>query len=272
MWRYIKEAFWIRPPIPSLGNVPVNVIAVAGLAILGFANPGFWLLGLGLEAAFLFGMATTRRFQKYVDAGYHRAVKSRAEDMREDLVRQLEPDARRRLSGLEKKVSQVLDVYLRAHEGEHSFRDSTEGLRQLQWSYLKLLIGQQFLNSHQRQVDEQKLTKRIAALEKELEDPEMAQSVRGSKTATLGLLMRRLENISRREQNLRIMESNLTRIEAQVDLALEEAQLDRIPQDASFSIDLAGYLIDGTFFGESAETIAALDEAYGQRDKVTQTD
>ena len=67
MFRYLSAAFVARPRIPGLGQVPVNLIGLAGAGILGLANPAFWFLGLGLEVAYLFGLASNRRFRDIVD-------------------------------------------------------------------------------------------------------------------------------------------------------------------------------------------------------------
>lgn len=91
MFRYLSAAFFVRPHIPGLGRMPVNVLAVASLGILGFGNPGFWLLGLGLEAAFLTALATHPRFQRLVRA----ESESRGEVDAAPSGRRLPPSSRR---------------------------------------------------------------------------------------------------------------------------------------------------------------------------------
>src|SRR5260370_35814809 len=93
MLDYLKAAFWIAVPIPGLGRLPVNVLLVAGCAILGFANPGFWLLGAGAEAALLAVLATNPRFQRAVDARRLSAAAGRAGLPRQGFVRRAGPPA-----------------------------------------------------------------------------------------------------------------------------------------------------------------------------------
>lgn len=69
MWCYVKAAFWASPDLPSLGRFPINAAVLVGLVILGFGQAGFWLLAVGLEAAYLVMMATNPRFQRLVEAG-----------------------------------------------------------------------------------------------------------------------------------------------------------------------------------------------------------
>ena len=68
MFRYLSAAFTARPRVPGLGEMPVNLLALAGFGIVGLASPAFWFLGLGLEAAYLFGLASNSRFREIVDA------------------------------------------------------------------------------------------------------------------------------------------------------------------------------------------------------------
>ena len=65
-WDFVREAFNARPPIPGLGGVPLNWMALAGFGTLGLLNPGFWLIGAGLEVGFLFLLAQNPRFRNYV--------------------------------------------------------------------------------------------------------------------------------------------------------------------------------------------------------------
>src|ERR1700682_2283874 len=97
MFRYLRAAFLASPEIAGLGKLPVNLVGLLGAGILGVAFPWVWPLGLALETVFLFGLATNRRFQKYVDA--HQAQADRQEGtVSADLM------AQRLLSGLPDQV------------------------------------------------------------------------------------------------------------------------------------------------------------------------
>src|SRR5262245_16204019 len=89
MLRYLKAAFLARPTIAGLGEVPVNLLAVAGVAILGFGCPGFWFLGLVLEAAFVFGLPSQPRFQQWVDAQEAKQQRQSSASGADDAVRRL---------------------------------------------------------------------------------------------------------------------------------------------------------------------------------------
>jgi hypothetical protein len=62
---YMRAAFSARP----FGMfVAPNWVGVASFALLGLVNPGFWVLGGGLELGYLAVLSTNRRFQRTVDA------------------------------------------------------------------------------------------------------------------------------------------------------------------------------------------------------------
>ena len=63
---YVAAAFNARP----LGMfVAPNWIGLGAFGLLGIVNPGFWVLGAGLELGYLMVLATNPRFQRVVAAG-----------------------------------------------------------------------------------------------------------------------------------------------------------------------------------------------------------
>ena len=61
--KYVTAAFNARP----FGMfVAPNWIGLAAFGLLGMTNPGFWVLGAGLELGYLFLLATNERFQRTV--------------------------------------------------------------------------------------------------------------------------------------------------------------------------------------------------------------
>ena len=65
IWSYLKAAFNARP----FGMfVAPNWVGVAAFGLLGLTNPGFWLIGAGVELTYLFSLATNGRFQRAINA------------------------------------------------------------------------------------------------------------------------------------------------------------------------------------------------------------
>ena len=265
MWRYLKSAFLVSVDVPALGRIPVNVLGVAAFGILGFAQPAFWLLGLAIEATVLPSLAFNPRFQKVVQAEQVQLSESDAEQKRRALVNVLEPQTKQRLSKLIDRCNQVIDVY-RSQQAEGFVLDSNmQALTSLQWVYLKLLVARHHLLNPLNGETQQTLGEKIKELEDDLRNGEETESLRQSKTATLGILKKRLTTMARKKQTLAEIESDLTRIDNQIDLILENATVEGKPQTISADIELASDLLGGAVFGEDESAITDLEQTYNRQ-------
>src|SRR5215510_11441647 len=111
MFRYLKAAFFLRPRVPGLGGLPLNLMAVTAFGIAGFAHPAFWLLGLGLEASYLFVLSTHQRFHRIVDGATELKLQEEANQYRGLLIGRLSTGARKRLTTLEDKYARIKKLY-----------------------------------------------------------------------------------------------------------------------------------------------------------------
>ena len=68
-----------------------------------------------------------------------------------------------------------------------------------------------------------------------------------------------------KQQTLAEIESDLTRIDNQVDLILENATMQGKPQTISADIELASDLLGGSVFGEDESAISQLEQTYGKQ-------
>ena len=264
MWRYLKSAFLVSVDVPSLGRIPVNALGAAAFAILGFAQPAFWFLGLAIEAAVIPALAFNPRFQKVVEAQSLEISEGDANQKRQALVKLLETGAQQRLWALAKKCNQVLDVYRSQQAEEYIVDSNDQALKNLEWVYLKLLVARHHLLSPSSETEDS-LEKKIKELDADLKDGEETEALRQSKTATLNILKKRLSTMRMKQQTLEEIESDLTRIDNQVDLILENATVQGKPQTISADIELASDLLGGSVFGEDESAITALEQTYGQQ-------
>ncbi|HWR97874.1 MAG TPA: hypothetical protein VN317_05570 [Candidatus Methanoperedens sp.] len=245
MFRYLRAAFTARPRVPGLGEVPFNLLGLAGFGILGLANPAFWALGLGAEVAYLFGLASNRRFRAVVDgnaAPPPRAAAERAAGW-EELVAELGGAERGRLASLNAKLQRILSLYERFHADDLTSGQNRESLLALLGHYARLLLARENLARHWTDDDDAGLREEAAGLEAELRSQDLSSELRASKTRTLEIVQARLENQKRRAQMAEEIGSELRRIEAQFDLALENAAMSSTPQAISsdLAIDLARF-------------------------------
>lgn len=264
MWRYLKAAFFVGADVPALGRVPVNVLASIAFVILGFGHPGFWLLGLAAEAAILPTLAFNKRFQNVVDANERQLSSGDSQNKRTALVQALPPEDRKRIEALDRKCAKVLDVYRNAQAEEFLIETNRDALDNLKWVYTKLLIARFHLLTAGTDDTAESLQRKILSIQNDLRDPQETPALHQSKAATLDILKRRLANIERRGQSLEEVESDLTRVESQVDLILDNAAMQGKPQTISTDLQLASDLVTGGLFGDAESAVADLDRDYEQ--------
>jgi hypothetical protein len=262
VWRYLKAAFFVGVPVTGLGRLPVNALAAAGFLILGFGHPSFWFLGLAAEAAIIPSLAFNKRFQKVVDAEDKEVVTGDAQSKRASLVRLLPQDYQSRLANLDRRCDKVLEVYRNAQAEEFIVDTNRDALENLKWVYLKLLIARYHLLTAGTEDTPESLEKKITSLEGELQNGKESSALRQSKASTLDILKRRLANVHRREESLQEVESDLLRVESQVDLILDNAAMQGKPQTISTDIELASDLVGGGIFGDAESAVADLDRDY----------
>lgn len=263
MIEYLKQAFWFGPNLPGLGRLPVNALAVLGFGIFGFVHPGFWLMGTGLEAAYLASLVTHPRFQRLVDARGRGQMAAEAEQSRQELIRSLDLPSRQRLITLEGKRGRILDLARESQAGDFELESARDALNRLLWIYLKLLVARRQLAATRTQANEADLQRKAADLERGLASGSLPAALRDSQTATLKILRQRLENLERCDESLQQVDSDLARVEAQVDLAAESTALRGGGAAVTANLELASQALDGGIdFGDSEATVHALDQAY----------
>jgi hypothetical protein len=263
MWRYINAAIFAKPRLGPLGHVPVNALALVAFGILGIVQPAFWLIGAGLVTLVVFGLATSARFRAVVDEQELLAGADRTGQRRQELVASLDAEARQRLADLQVRGVRMMDVYRSNGADSIVAQSSRDALDRLEWIYLKLLIARKSLRSDETAQAERQVRGEMEQIDRELKSDRLSPSVRESRLATRELLLKRLENAEHRRQSLAEIESDLQRIEAQVDLAYDDATLRGKPAAIGTNIQLASQMLDTSLFGASSAEIAELDESMG---------
>lgn len=257
MWRYLKAAFLARPEIPGLGHVPANLVAVACLGILGFVNPGFWFLGAGLEVAYLALLAGSPRFRAAIDA-VHRPAAAAPDQAQIELalIQRLAPPARTLLQRVEAGCARILQLQEQAHVEGFVLEANRAALGRLRWTALKLLVAQANLQSGEWDESAASIRQRIAVLEREMAAAPSA-AARDSKQATRDILQRRIANRGERQRQLAEIGADLARIEAQIELARENASIQGRPLTIASDLELASGLLD---YGSAAPDIADIEQ------------
>ena len=242
----LRHAFFLSSRVPLLGDIPWNVVAVATALGLGFIHPGFWLIGLGLETAYLVTLTTNKRFQKLVAAESLGASRDQA-------IASLRTSLPSDLQAVHDRLQHVASKALAARK---DFVTGNDAVTDLPVIALRLLTAKHQLRTVIAETDERALRTRIEQLTTASEnDP----AVRSSQEATRDLIGRRLATLQRNQDFLRRIDADLERIEAQLNLALEEASGGAGRDlDLTIGLDLAGRLLDEGVYGDAGAAVASL--------------
>lgn len=261
MWRYLRAAFLVGVDIPGLGKLPVNALAAAGMGILGFVEPSIWLAGIGIEVAVVSTLAFHPRFQKLVEAQSGERFLEDNHAKRAALIAVLPEELRARLRSLENTSTRILSIYKTLGIEPELTSGTESSLEKLQWIYLKLLIARTHLTQELGSESEKSLESRIQQIQQASGDapPESSTALQRSQEATLAILRRRLENLQNRDRILRENESDLSRIEAQVELMRENAAIEGKPASVETEIELASDLASPDLYGSQSSLVRELD-------------
>lgn len=222
---YLKEAFKLWPRVPLLGRIPANYLALGAFAVLGIANPGFWFLGAAAEAAYLLLVSTNPRFRKVVHGKRLLAAREEYEAKLNRSVSRLSTSSRERYRRLLEQCREVLGVseMLEGSSGTGMRTLRSSGLNQLLAIFLRLLGSREMIQQSISRVERKALEADVRRLEKQLEEAPPESPLVRSLEGTLEIQRRRLENLERATDSLRVINAELERIEHQVVLIREEA-------------------------------------------------
>jgi hypothetical protein len=234
MLRYLQEAFWARPDHGTL-RMPWNAVAVMLAFGFGFQDSRVWIAGGVIEVFYLIAMATSRRFRARVDGS-----RSQEDPSSDDaLFHSLGTPARLRYKVLDEKCRSIESIYDASEAAELIHENNRDALRRLRTLYLRLLVARRNLMLLGSTDEETRLRAQIAELERDLAmDEEEDDDIQQSREETLVALEERLGNFERRDASLCSIDTDLTHIDARVDLALQNASLDATPTAISTNIRL----------------------------------
>jgi hypothetical protein len=246
-WDFIRKAFNARP----IGMfVPPNWIGLGVFALLGALNPGFWVIGMGAELGYLWILGTSKRFQRFVDASKQLQTKQQWQTRVDALIRHLSSEDQQRYRNLEDRCKTLLEQQVQIQSSPQGLQVQGEGLGRLLWVYLRLLATRQAINKIIRgsggAPDESAgLEARVVNLQSRLQGS-MTEDLRKSITGQIEILQQRLVRRREATDKLAFLDSELTRIQEQVELVREQAVLSADPETLSKRIDEVTATLGGT--------------------------
>ncbi|MCY2952132.1 MAG: hypothetical protein NTU53_09165 [Planctomycetota bacterium] len=259
-WDYIRSAFNARP----IGMfVPPNWIGLGAFAFLGVLNPGFWLLGVGLELAYLYILSTNLRFQNVVNGSQLLEARRQWQSRLHSLTASLTPPDQDRFRNLESRCQSILSQQ-QSSDPSVQLETQSEGLGRLLWMYLRLLLMRQSIYKILRDAASplrqggELLDDRKRRLEQLLKDPSITEELRRSYSGQIEILQQRLQGQREARDKLAFLDAELMRIEQQVELIREQAVISTDPAAVSQRIDAIA-----TTLGNTNQWIREQQQVYG---------
>ena len=260
---FVKRAFSARP----FGMVvPPNWVGLTAMGLLGLVNPGFWVLGAGLEIGYLVVVSTNERFRRLVTAEASTGSRGDWDQRLTKALAELGEADRRRYQTIADRCRSILDLQT-AHTDTPpaGIEAQEEGLGRLTWMYLKLLIARHTIAKVLGIADGDRgaeLTKSIEGLERRLKNPALEDELRRSLEGQLEILRQRIDRRGDADRQLAFIDAELARIENQVELIREQAALSTDPELLSRRIDEIAATLGGTsqWISDQRQVLGAMDD------------
>lgn len=270
-FNYLAAAFNARP----LGMfVAPNWIGLGAFGLLGILNPGFWVLGAGLEIGYLLLLSTNPRFQRLIAAQPLNESSREWNQRIQGLLARLDNADRSLYNTLADRCRSIIDLQLHSGSSDpEGLETQADSLGRLTWMYLRLLVARNTI----RQVigagsdGAAELHKKIASLERQQKAPGVSDEVRRSLAGQLEILNQRVRQRGDAEQQLAFIDAEAERIAQQVELIREQAALSTDPELLSRRIDeIAGTLgSTGQWIREQQKVFGAMEDLLSEPPPLT---
>jgi hypothetical protein len=259
--QYFTEAFNARP----FGMVVApNWVGIAAFGLLGLANPGFWVLGAGLEFGYLLLLSTNERFQRTVVAKQMPKAEADAWTARiGKALLALGERERRRYQAVAERCRSVLDIQARQSATDLvGLEPQSDGLARLTWMYLRLLLARQAIEKVQGEASTQDLPAALKRLEVQLAGAQQSADLRRSLEGQIEIVRQRIAHRAEAERQMAYIDAELARIEQQVELIREQAALSTDPEILSRRIDEIAATLSGTsqWIRDQQQILGAMDD------------
>lgn len=229
---YLAAAFNARPfgmPIPP------NWFGLLGFGLLGaFLDPGFFLIGAGLEAIYLWWLSSNARFRAVVDATAG-GGSSEWTSQYQSLISRLDDADREAQAHMEQEGAALTEILTRSG----AFPTQLDDVRQLVWLHLRLLGARSALHEvienaarEQGTLEDQQrqLTDRLSQADI---DPELKASLESQLT----VIQSRRAAHSVAKKRCEFVDAEIARLRQQLSLVREQALLATDESSVARSVD-----------------------------------
>ncbi len=213
--------------------IPPNWFGIAAFGLLGaLINPGLWLIGLGLEGIYLWGLSRNQRFRNTVDAGIGLTDST---SRYENLLAHLDSGAQSQQYDMEREAAEIVGLLQRSDAHASQIGD----VRQMAWLHLKMLAARASFaevvavaDRERKKLDEQERRCRARLAEGDTDE-----ELRRSLEQQIEVIQSRHTAHADAERRLELVDAELGRLRQQVSLVREQALLATDANSIALSLD-----------------------------------
>lgn len=213
-------------------------------AVLSGAGAALLPMLIGMEIAYIVGLGSNEKFQKYVDAqaaksAREQSISKQAANAYEIIVNALGPEALERYERLRQRCLELrqINAAIKNPTGPVSSLEEMQraDLDRLLWTFLKLLYTEHNLECFLNRSPEIELTRKIKQLEsrKGVQDERAKQAI----DENLKICQERLKNYQKARNNLDIVRLEIDRLENKISSLGEIAISTQQESDVSGHVD-----------------------------------
>lgn len=262
MFGYIRAAFNARP----FGMfVAPNWLGIAAFGVAGLVNPGFWLIGAGVELAYLFTLATNRRFQRAVGGEVAPATAEDWKKKQDLLIARLSDTDQARYVAFVARCRTILDQFEQQDPTGSGAQVQSENLGKLTWVYLRLLLARRTLSRVLKEPtlgETNELESRLTRLRQQLQSVNVGEDLRRSLASQADILEQRVSQRREGREKLEFLEAEIMRINEQVELLREQAAISTDADGLSARLDAVAGTIGGAtqWMAEQQKLLGSMDD------------
>lgn len=238
-----------------------NLIALSLFAGLGvIVDPGWLMIGGGLELLYLWMMAGNPRFMRHVDSLLEDEKALNYEALREKLWSQIDLEQRDKYRALEQQAIRISNDELpRGVRDDPFMQENQRKVATLLANYLRMAVAVTRYNRYLGSADRVKITENIERLEAELETA--SERVVGIKRKNIEVLQKRLDKLEKAESNLEFLKAQMETIEDTMHLVVDQMTTQSDPKGSSMQIDnLLFNLQETELIAQEMESVLELED------------
>ncbi len=214
----VREAFFLKFPVPIFGKLPLNLIGFTGMCITSLFEPSMWWATFAAESTYLVSMSGSNMVRKVLDEKDAAERKALWEAKKIQMLNKLSAQGRVRFRQIEALGRNIAIIYENAsRDGMFIDMANLNTANELIWYALRLLTSKEAMIQNIKGNTKEMLETKIKNMEQNLAR-ESSEKLKKTLESTIATMKKRLETFETVNENMKSVDLELLRIEEQLAL------------------------------------------------------